>query len=493
MGTLNTAVGTPPAGTGGGGGGGTTDHAALSNRSASSQHPQSAITGLVGDLAAIVASVTAAITTAQARGGHTGTQLAATISDLTAAVNTLIAAAGATGTGNLVRASAPVLTGATAAADPVTALGLATKQYTDGLATNLGKRQRVRAASTANINLAAPGAAIDGVTMVAGDWFLPKDQSTPAQNGVYVWNGAAVAATRAPEFDTYDEHPGSLIVVQEGTVNAETMWICTSNVGGTLGSTALAFSANSTPTVAASVSVADAGAYFAGTTVEAVTQELGAAQALKEKAWVTQLVTGTSLTLAATDDRKTFIFTNAAAIAVGVPTAASGIRCQFVWAGSTGRITVTPSSTNINGAATAIDLSDAAGCAELIPTGTANDWTMSGAIGNLSPADITGNTFAICATFPEGADETFVLCQYAPFPFTINSSVTDCNGGTATYRLQIEGVNVGSTANAVSTTEESQAHATANAVVLGDTVQLVKTSNAACVMGRVTVLCTRTG
>jgi len=209
--------------------------------------------------------------------------------------------------------------------------------------------------------------------------------------------------------------------------------------------------------------------------------------------WTSQVVTGTTLTLAATDNYKTFLFTSASAITISVPTAASGIRCQFVWAAGTGTITVDPDGTTVNGAATNIVLSDAAGSAELIPTGTANDWTLAGAIGNLVPGDITANTFAICATFPEGADETFVLCQYAPFPFTITSSVTDCDSGTATYRLQIEGVNVGTAANSVSSTEQSQAHAAANTVVLGDTVSLVKTANSTCVMGRITVLCTRTG
>jgi len=126
--------------------------------------------------------------------------------------------------------------------DPVSPLQAATKQYVDSLALNVGKRGRVRAASTANLNLSAPGSTIDGVTMAAGYLFLVKDQATQAQNGVYVWNGAAVAATRFSEFDTYDEHPGSLIAVQEGTANGDTLWLCTSNDGGTLGTTAVVFS-----------------------------------------------------------------------------------------------------------------------------------------------------------------------------------------------------------------------------------------------------------
>ncbi len=69
---------------------------------------------------------------------------------------------------------------------------------------------------------------------------LVKDQSAPAENGVYV---VGVSPARGSEFDTYDEHPGSLIAVEEGTANADTLWLCTSNIGGTLNTTAIAFSA----------------------------------------------------------------------------------------------------------------------------------------------------------------------------------------------------------------------------------------------------------
>jgi hypothetical protein len=135
------------------------------------------------------------------------------------------------------------LTGAlTLNADPSLALHAATKQYVDGLAANLGKRARARVATTANITIATAlnnGDTLDGVTLATGDLVLVKNQSTAAQNGVYV---VGVSPARAPEFDTYNEHPGSLSSVAEGTVNADTLWLCTSNDGGTLDTTAIAFS-----------------------------------------------------------------------------------------------------------------------------------------------------------------------------------------------------------------------------------------------------------
>lgn len=245
----------------------------------------------------------------------------------TAAMVDTLGGAPSTGTGGLVRASGPVLTGATAAADPSAALGLATKQYCDGLAANLGKRQRVRAATTANITIATAlnaGDVIDSVTLLAGDLVLVKDQSDSAQNAIIV---VGASPARAPEFDTYDEYPGSLIVVQEGATNADTMWLCTSNVGGTLDTTAITFSSFSAPTSAASVSITDTGGYFAGTNAETVTQEIGAALATKANALTAGTTITTSRNLAAGDiDKITTVDTSSGAVTLtlvsGVFTAA---------------------------------------------------------------------------------------------------------------------------------------------------------------------------
>lgn len=135
-----------------------------------------------------------------------------------------------------------VFTGTTTlAGDPASALQAATKQYVDGLLTNLGKRARVRAATTANITIGTAlnnGDALDGVTLAAGDQVLVKNQTAPEENGVYV---VGVSPARAAEFDTYNEHSGSLIGVAEGSTNADTLWLCTSNDGGTLNTTAITF------------------------------------------------------------------------------------------------------------------------------------------------------------------------------------------------------------------------------------------------------------
>lgn len=70
--------------------------------------------------------------------------------------------------------------------------------------------------------------------MVSGDRVLLKDQSTAAENGIYIWNGAASAMTRANDANTAAELEQAVTSVEEGT-NASTTWRQTS-VNFTLGS-----------------------------------------------------------------------------------------------------------------------------------------------------------------------------------------------------------------------------------------------------------------
>ncbi|CAN7169038.1 hypothetical protein LJR234_000374 [Mesorhizobium amorphae] len=117
--------------------------------------------------------------------------------------------------------------------------------YTDAAvataAAGVAKRGTVRVKTTANITISTAlnaGDVIDGVTLALGDPVLVGIQSAPAENGVYI---AGPVPARSAQFDTYDEHPGAIIVVEEGTAGADTFWYCTSNVGGTLNTTAITF------------------------------------------------------------------------------------------------------------------------------------------------------------------------------------------------------------------------------------------------------------
>jgi hypothetical protein len=110
-------------------------------------------------------------------------------------------------------------------------------------------KDSVRAATTANITLSG-AQTIDGVSVVAGNRVLVKNQSTGSQNGIYV--AAAGAWARATDADTSVEVTSGLTcVVEEGTANGGKAWILTTVGTIVLGTTALVFTALSGTSVTA--------------------------------------------------------------------------------------------------------------------------------------------------------------------------------------------------------------------------------------------------
>ena len=135
----------------------------------------------------------------------------------------------------------------TMAGDPSSAMHIATKQYVDAALAGIRTRLTVRAATTAAINLSNDlqnGDSLDGLSggsaLATGDKVLVKDQSSAAENGIYTVVSSG-AASRSTEADTWDEIIGQLISIQEGTANADDLYLCTANTGGTLNSTAIAY------------------------------------------------------------------------------------------------------------------------------------------------------------------------------------------------------------------------------------------------------------
>lgn len=172
--------------------------------------------------------------TRDAYGRVSGTTAVVT-SDLTPLLNsTFVSKSGDTMLGAL------TLSGA-----PSSALHAATKQYVDALLGGLGGytgHTVARAASVGNVNISSPGATIDGVSLINGNVVLLKNQTVGSQNGLYVWNGAAVVMTRHSDYDATGEiNPGLFVFISEGTVNGDNGFTLVTDAPITIGSTALSF------------------------------------------------------------------------------------------------------------------------------------------------------------------------------------------------------------------------------------------------------------
>jgi hypothetical protein len=173
----------------------------------------------------------------------TGAFSAVTVDNLNINGNTISSTSGdiaisPTGSG-VINASTSRITGVV---DPTGAQDAATKAYVDAVKVGLDFKDSVRVASTGNLTISGPGAAIDGVSLTSGDRVLLKNQTTGSQNGIYSWNGAGSTMTRTTDADSNAEVTAGLFVfVEEGTANSDNGYVLTTDGSITVGSTALTF------------------------------------------------------------------------------------------------------------------------------------------------------------------------------------------------------------------------------------------------------------
>jgi hypothetical protein len=100
-------------------------------------------------------------------------------------------------------------------------------------------KRSVRVATTANITLSNVQT-IDGITLVAGDRVLVKDQTTTSANGIYVV--ATGAWSRSADADDITELAGALVNVDSGTINGGRLFETDIKTTDTLGTTGVTWS-----------------------------------------------------------------------------------------------------------------------------------------------------------------------------------------------------------------------------------------------------------
>lgn len=132
-------------------------------------------------------------------------------------------------------------------ADPVNATDAANKQYVDAARSGLDVKQSVRVATTSadgNIDLTNSSiTSIDGVSLGEADRVLIKNQSSAAENGIYVFSSTDTPVfTRSEDADEPTElNAGTFFFVEEGTENGDAGFVLSSDNPLTIGTDDLVF------------------------------------------------------------------------------------------------------------------------------------------------------------------------------------------------------------------------------------------------------------
>jgi hypothetical protein len=159
----------------------------------------------------------------------------------------------------------------------------APKSYVDSLVEGLAWKDSCRVATQSNQNLTSPGATIDGITMVSQDRVLVRSQTAASENGIYVWNGSAVAMTRSLDANTFAELEQAVCSIEEGT-SASTTYR-QDQVNGTIGSSSISWVSFGTSAPAASETTAGIAELATQAEVNTGTDDLRIVTPLKLANW----------------------------------------------------------------------------------------------------------------------------------------------------------------------------------------------------------------
>lgn len=116
----------------------------------------------------------------------------------------------------------------TIAGTPTDNLDAVPKSFVDNLSQSVTWKNPVIAGTTGPITLSGIQT-VDGILLSIGDRILVKDQASGIENGIYVV--ATGSWTRANDMATGSNASSSAMWIESGTINVDTAYLCTNNIG----------------------------------------------------------------------------------------------------------------------------------------------------------------------------------------------------------------------------------------------------------------------
>jgi hypothetical protein len=325
--------------------------------------------------------------------------------------------------------SSAAFTTATVSTAPVSGNDVVNKTYLEYFAAGLSWKQPVLCATTANITLSGLQT-LDGVTVVAGDRVLVKNQSTASQNGIYL--ASSTAWSRALDADVWNDLISAITFVETGSTQSGSAWYCTAQPGGTIGTTAVNWSNFSVATTyTAGTGLTLAGNQFSITNTGVTAAAYGSASktltaTVNAQGQLTVLA-DTNIAISNTQVSGLGTMSTQAASAVAITGGTiDGVTIGGVTAGAVTATTFTGAGTGLTGTATSLSIGGNAATATSATTATN---LAGGATGSL-PYQTSSSTTTLLAAGSNG--QVLTLASGVPSWATPTTGTVTSVSGTGT-------------------------------------------------------------